>query len=70
MGYCNVIAKRVGVTQKSVSHYFRGKSNSHRIEMALLELIVELNWKEKTALEIVAELALKKEVITDKTSEQ
>ncbi|HCW05804.1 MAG TPA: hypothetical protein DGG95_00370 [Cytophagales bacterium] len=47
MGYCKVIAQRVGVTQKSVSHFMRGKTNSHRIEMAALELIVELKKEKK-----------------------
>jgi transcriptional regulator with XRE-family HTH domain len=48
-GYCKVIAAKAGVTQKSVSHFMNGKSNSHRIEIATLEVLADLK-REKNNL--------------------
>lgn len=46
-GYCKTIAEKAGVRPVSVSKFFRGKTNSIRIETAALELVVELNRNRK-----------------------
>lgn len=42
-GYCKVIAKELGVTKSTISLYFRGKTNSERVETAVLKKVAELN---------------------------
>lgn len=42
-GYCKEIAKELGVTKGTISLYFRGKTNSARIENAVLKKVAELN---------------------------
>jgi transcriptional regulator with XRE-family HTH domain len=42
-GYGRIIAKRAGVTPKSVSDYLNGRMNSVKIELAVLETLAELN---------------------------
>lgn len=41
-GYGKKIAARAGVTEKAVSLFFNNKINSHRIEMATLEVLSEI----------------------------
>ena len=41
-GYCDVIAKKAGVSRVSVSGYFSGRSNSRKIEIAALQVVAEL----------------------------
>lgn len=48
-GYSKVIAQKAGVTQKSVSMYLNDKLNSHKIEMATLEVLSEIG-KSKSIL--------------------
>jgi transcriptional regulator with XRE-family HTH domain len=53
-GYGKEIAKRAGVTQKHVSDYLNGRANSERVEMAVLEVLAELNTKKKILLQQIA----------------
>lgn len=46
-GYGRKIAKRVGVSEKSVSLFINGKSNSPKIEIGALEVLAELNSKRR-----------------------
>lgn len=41
-GYCKVIASKAGVSTKSVTQFLSGKSNSHKVEMAVLQVLAEL----------------------------
>ncbi len=41
-GYGKIIAKRAGVTPKSVSNYLTGRTESLNIETAALEVVSEL----------------------------
>ena len=49
-GYCKIIASRAGVTQKSLSAYFKYQHNSERIENTILEVLVELKEKKEKLL--------------------
>ena len=40
-GSCLMIAEKAGVSQKSVSYWFSGKSNSKKIEKATIDLYTE-----------------------------
>ncbi len=44
-GYCKIIAKKAGVTTQSVSVYFSNELNSERIENAALQVVAELQVK-------------------------
>ena len=46
-GYCKVIAKNANVSTKSVSMFLSGKSNSRKIEIAALRLLVKLDTEKK-----------------------
>lgn len=48
-GYSKIIAQRAGVTQKSVSMYLNDKLNSHKIEMATLQVLSDIG-KSKSIL--------------------
>jgi predicted transcriptional regulator len=50
-GHCKIIAKKAGVTQKSVSDYFATKNNSEKIEMAVLEVLAQIGEKKKRLLD-------------------
>ncbi|MBX2916428.1 MAG: hypothetical protein KF856_14255 [Cyclobacteriaceae bacterium] len=41
-GYCKVIAQKAGVSRKSVSDFLHGRTDSHKVEMAALEVIADL----------------------------
>ena len=43
------LAKKLGVTPKSISNYMTGRTNSHKIELGVLRLISDLK-KEKNKL--------------------
>lgn len=47
-GYGKIIAKKAGVTDRSVSMFLHGKINSHRIEMTILEVLSDIG-KNKSA---------------------
>lgn len=50
-GYCKEVAKRAGVGISQVSYYFSYKSNSERVENAVLEILVELSNSKKELLD-------------------
>ncbi len=52
-GYGKKIAEKAGVTEKSVSNFLVGKTNSVKIEMAALEVIAGLNGEKKRLTEII-----------------
>jgi len=41
-GYGKIVAKKAGVTEKSVSDYLNSRLNSERIEIAALEVIAQI----------------------------
>lgn len=49
-GYCTVIAQKAGVSVHAVSQYIGGQTNSHRIEVAMLEVLGELKKKREALL--------------------
>lgn len=49
-GYSKVIAEKAGVNPKSVSMYLNGKINSHKIEMAALEVLAEIGKRKNILL--------------------
>ena len=49
-GYCKIIAEKAGVTTKSVSVYFSYQVNSERIENAALQVVAELQVKKNKLL--------------------
>lgn len=46
-GYGKVIAQKAGVSERSVSNYMSGKTNSIKIEMAALQVLAELGEEKK-----------------------
>lgn len=52
-GYCKVIAEKAGVSRKSVSDFLSGRSDSHRVEMATLEVVASLAKKKAELLKDV-----------------
>lgn len=52
-GYGKVIAQRAGVGTNSVSLYFRGKINSHKIETVVLEVLAEIENIKKEKMEVI-----------------
>ncbi|WP_312339527.1 hypothetical protein [Sphingobacterium sp.] len=52
-GYGKVIAERAGVGVNSVSLYFSGKINSHRIETVVLEVLAEIQNIKKEKMEVI-----------------
>lgn len=48
-GTGKLLAKKLGVSQKSISNYLTGKTNSQRIELGVLKLVGDLK-KEKNQL--------------------
>lgn len=53
-GYGKKIAKRAGVSQKSVSDYLNGHTNSERIETATLEILAEISSKKKRLMQAIS----------------
>ena len=50
-GYGQVVAKRAGVSERSVSYYFTNKTaNSEKIENVVLEVLSELSDKKRKLL--------------------
>lgn len=50
-GYQHKIAEKAGTSQAAVSKYLKGKSNSEKIEMAVLEILAELSQRKKQLLD-------------------
>lgn len=53
-GSATTIAQKAGVTTKTVSEYLNGKNNNIKVELAVLEVLAELNKKKK---ELLAQIA-------------
>jgi len=49
-GHVSKIAKQAGVTTKTVYSFLNGKSDSYKVEMAVLETIVEIDKKKSDLL--------------------
>lgn len=49
-GYCKRIAQKAGVSKHSVSKYLKGKTNSYKVEKAILEVIAELSQEKQQLL--------------------
>ena len=52
-GYGKIIAEKAGVSERAVSHFLVGKTNSVKIEMAVLEVIAGLNSEKKRLTEMI-----------------
>lgn len=53
-GYCKVLAERAGVSNVSVSKFFKGTNNSRKIEMVALKLALELKQEKEELVRQVA----------------
>ncbi len=49
-GYANVIAKKAGVNRITVSNWLNGRSDNQLVEIAVLEVVVELTEKKNALL--------------------
>jgi transcriptional regulator with XRE-family HTH domain len=52
-GSAKILAEKIGVTPKSISNYITGKSNSEKIELAVLQLVADLKKKKNQLLKKV-----------------
>lgn len=52
-GSMGVVAKKAGVTPKTVSDFFAEKNNNVNVEMAALEILAEISQRKKALLSLI-----------------